>query len=115
MLALDHESRKLAEEFSACEARLSHARLELERISRERSKARRHVARTSESARRTRAGAGDRRASLEEAREELTSVQQDVAPSQPKSMPLYGPIWRVEERRRSIASAAAGSKRRFAN
>ncbi len=38
VLALDHESRKSAEEFQRAQARLSHARLELDRLSRDRIK-----------------------------------------------------------------------------
>ena len=45
VLALDHESRKLAEEFQRAQSRLSHARLELEKLSSSRVKLKENVER----------------------------------------------------------------------
>jgi len=102
VLAMDHESRKLAEEFQRIQARLSHARLELDRLSRERVL-------FEESLERDRAAleaSEQRRASeeraLESAREQLVGLQAEVARIGEEHASLRANLASLEERRRSV-------------
>ena len=118
VLALDHESRKLAEEFQRVQSRLSHARLELDRISHDRVKLQQSV----ESDRQTLEQAEQRRAehenSLESAREELGVLQEEVARCAEEHASVRAKLASLEERRRSVAASRSrleAQVREFAN
>ena len=102
VLALDHESRKLGEESRRAETRLSHAGGELERISRERVTLEETVARDREALAGREQARGEEERSLEAARAELTTVQQDVARAAEEHAALRANLASLEERRRSI-------------
>ncbi len=102
VLALDHESRKLGEESRRAETRLSHSRGELERISRERVTLEETVARDREALAGREQARGEEERSLEAARAELTTVQQDVARAAEEHAALRANLASLEERRRSI-------------
>ena len=118
VLALDHESRKLGEELHRVEARLSHARRELERISRDRVTLEETVARDREALAGREQARGEEERLLEEAREELTSVQQEVARAAEEHAALRADLASLEERRRSIEASRRrleGQLREFSN
>jgi len=105
VLALDHETRKLAEEFQRVQSRLSHARLELDRISRDRIK-------LQENLERDRAALAERdlaRAQEEEAlataREALTGLQTEVSRTADEHASLRANLASLEERRRSLTAS----------
>ena len=102
VLALDHESRKLSEESRRLEARLSHARAELERISGERGTREEAITRDREALAAREEARGEEEHSLEAAREELAVVQQDVARAAEEHAALRANLASLEERRRSI-------------
>ena len=102
VLALDHESRKLSEESRRVEARLSHARAELERISGERGTREEAITRDREALAAREEARGEEEHSLETAREELAVVQQDVARAAEEHAALRANLASLEERRRSI-------------
>jgi len=102
VLALDHESRKLAEELQRVQSRLSRARLELDRIRRESVK-------LQENLERDRAELSEREdARLREetavtgAREALTTLQAEVARAADEYALLRANLASLEERRRSV-------------
>jgi chromosome segregation protein len=118
VLALDHESRKLGEESRRTEARLSHARGELERISRERVTLEETATRDREALAGREQARGEQERSLEAAREELTTVQQDVARTTEEHAALRANLASLEERRRSIEATRqrlAAQLREFAD
>jgi chromosome segregation protein len=118
VLALDHESRKLGEELHRVEGRLSHARRELERISRDRVTLEETVARDREALAAREQARGEEERSLEAAREELTSVQQDVARAAEEHAALRANLASLEERRRAIEASRRrleGQLREFSN
>jgi chromosome segregation protein len=104
VLALDHESRKLSEESRRLEARLSHARAELERISKERVTREEAIARDREALDAREEARGEEERSLEAAREELAVVQQDVARAAEEHAALRANLASLEERRRSLGA-----------
>ncbi len=107
VLALDHESRKLAEELQRVETRLSNARLELDRLSRERVKVEASLTADRESLDRAeQARAGEERA-LESRREELASWQAELARKTEEHSNLRAELASLEERRRSLAAERA--------
>ncbi len=104
-LTLDHESRKLAEEFQRIQTRLSNARLELDRIGRDRVKLEENI----ELDRRTLQGAEQARAeqesALEAARDELSVLQSEVARAVEEHAGLRANLASLEERRRSLSAS----------
>ena len=101
VLALDHESRKLAEEFGRVQSRLGNARLELDRLARDR-------VRLEEGLERDRALLGGvelRRAGQEESlnasRQELQGLQADAAKASEEHAALRANLASLEERQRS--------------
>ncbi len=118
VLALDHESRKLSEESRRLEARLSHARAELERISKERVTREEALTRDREALAAREEARGDEERSLEAAREELAVLQQDVARAAEEHAALRANLASLEERRRSIDASRqrlTAQLREFAN
>ena len=114
-LALDHESRKLAEEFQRIQTRLSNARLELDRIGRDRVKLEENI----ELDRRTLQGAEQARAeqesALEAARDELSVLQGEVARATEEHAGLRANLASLEERRRSLAASRSRLSNKSAN
>jgi chromosome segregation protein len=105
VLAMDLESRKLAEEFQRVNARLSHARLELDRVARDRVK----LLESAELDRQNLAGREAARAQEEQglaaAREELTVLQEEVARTGEEHSGVRARLASLEERRRQMAAA----------
>ncbi|HEY7304089.1 MAG TPA: chromosome segregation protein SMC [Bryobacteraceae bacterium] len=104
VLALDHESRKLAEELQRVQSKLSHARLELDRIARE-------CVKLQENLELDRAELSEReRARLQEetalagAREALTGLKAEVARTADEHAGLRANLASLEERGRSLAA-----------
>jgi chromosome segregation protein len=106
-LALDHEQRKLAEEFARAGSRLSVARLELERLTREdeRSRAQRELSQTQvaekEQAR------FDREKLLEQARGEFERLQMHAHGIGEEHAALRAGLAGLEERSRSEKASAS--------
>jgi chromosome segregation protein len=107
VLAFDHETRKLSEESQRVGARLSHARHELERISRDRLKLEENGALDRghlEQAERARA---EQESALEAARELLSVLQAEVARTAEEHAAVRAHLASLEERRRSLAAGRA--------
>ncbi len=104
LLALDHESRKLAEESGRVQSRLSRARLELDRIGRDRVQLEQGIARDRE----TLAGREQARRAEEEAlgagREELVVSRTQVAELAEEHAVKRADLAGIEERRRSLSA-----------
>ncbi len=107
VLALDHESRKLAEEFQRVQSRLSHARLELDRLSRDRVKLQESAERDRTTLEQVETARAEQEAALESAREELRGLQSDVAHAAEAHSSLRASLASLEERQRSTASNRA--------
>ncbi|HEX4166411.1 MAG TPA: chromosome segregation protein SMC [Bryobacteraceae bacterium] len=103
VLALDHESRKLGEEWGRVQARLSHARLELDRIARDRVKLEENLAadRGNLEARESTRAAEEE--ALAEAREQLVGLQNALAHATEEHASRRADLAGIEERRRSVA------------
>jgi chromosome segregation protein len=111
MLALDHESRKLAEELQRVGNRLSHARLELDRVSRDRVKLTEQIDRDLLALEQAEAARSEREAALEGAREELRTLQADLARANEEHAGMRAHLASLEERQRSTA----GNRNRVEN
>ncbi|MDQ2775606.1 MAG: chromosome segregation protein SMC [Acidobacteriota bacterium] len=107
VLALDHESRKLAEEFQRVQSRLSHARLELDRLSRDRVKLQESAERDRTTLEQVETARAEQEAALESARDELRGLQSDVAHAAESHSSLRASLASLEERQRSTASNRA--------
>ncbi len=107
VLALDHESRKLAEELQRVQSRLSNARIELERLSGDRVK----LQETVEKDRTTLAEREEIRAQeerdLEAAREQLAGLQAEVARATEEHAGWRANLASLEERRRALAASTS--------
>jgi chromosome segregation protein len=103
VLALDHESRKLAEEFQRVQSRLSHARLELDRLARDRVKLEESSERDRAALQQAEAARAEQEESLAAARDELGQLQSDVAHAAEAHASLRASLASLEERQRSIA------------
>jgi chromosome segregation protein len=102
VLALDHESRRAAEELQRTQARLSHARLELDRISRERIQLQQNIEKD-------RAALAEREQerlheefTLETAREGLSTLQAETAQIAEQHATVRANLASLEERRRAL-------------
>ncbi len=104
VLALDHESRKLAEEFQRVQAALSHARGELDRFSQERINVEENLQRDREALTRSEEARTDQERALEFAREELTQVQKELEQTAEEHATVRANLASLEERRRSLAA-----------
>jgi chromosome segregation protein len=107
VIAMDHETRKLAEEFQRVNGRLSNARLELDRMGRDRLKLEETVARDRITLEEREAARGQQEAGLAAAREELSAWQAEVARAVEEHSGLRANLASLEERRRSLTSAQA--------
>jgi chromosome segregation protein len=118
VLAMDHETRKLAEEFQRVNSRLSAARLELERIGRDRLKLEEAVELDRITLEEREAARSQEEYGLESAREELSGLQAEVARAAEEHSSLRANLASLEERRRSLISSRArleNQVRDFAN
>ena len=107
VLAMDHETRKLAEEFQRVNSRLSNARLELERVGRDRVKLEETVELDRLALEEREATRGQEEYGLEAAREELGGLQAEVARTAEEHAGLRANLASLEERRRSLISSRA--------
>ncbi len=107
VLALDHESRKLAEEFQRAQSRLSHAGLELEKLSSSCVKLKENVERDRATLAQCDQLRGEEERALESARGELSGMQNEVARTSEEHSTLRASLASLEERRRSIEGDVA--------
>ena len=118
VLALDHESRKLAEELQRVQSRLSRARLELERLAQERVKAQANLQRDQEALTTSEAKRAEQEQALESAREELNGIRSELARATEEHASLRAKVASLDERRKSLAaqkSRLENQVRDFAN
>jgi chromosome segregation protein len=107
VLALDHETRKLAEEFQRANTRLSSARLELDRVKRERAQLEESLAGLGAQLAEKETGRSEQESALEQAREDLHELQAAVARVTEEHSTLRANLAGFEERYRSTESARA--------
>jgi chromosome segregation protein len=107
VLALDHETRKLAEELGRVQSRLSRARLELDRIARDRVQLEENVARDRESLAGTEHSRAHQEQALETSREQLSGLREEVARLSEAHAAKRADLAGIEERRRSLANSRA--------
>ena len=105
MLALDHEARKLAEDLNRVQSRLSHARLELDRIARDRVLLEENGARDRQSLAERETERTAEESSFEEARERQIALQTEVAQLSEDHATRRANLAGVEERARAVAAA----------
>jgi chromosome segregation protein len=105
VFALDHESRKLAEEFQRVNTRLSSARLELDRNGRERAKIEESLVMVRASVEQAEQARHQQESALEEARRRLPELQAAVARVTEEHSILRAALAGFEERRRSVSAA----------
>ncbi|MBS1828886.1 MAG: chromosome segregation protein SMC [Acidobacteria bacterium] len=104
-LALEHEMRKLSEELNRTNQRMSVVRLELGRLKTDGEKARERQAIMQEKLELGELQRHEHEQSLEEARRELTDMQQAVAQMAEEHAGLRAELAGLEERRRAVQSA----------
>lgn len=104
VLALDHESRKLAEETQRVQTRLSNARLELDRIARDRVRFEENVQRDRAALQQSEARRSEEESSLETARGEIGDLQTAVARAAEEHATVRASLASLEERQRSVSS-----------
>jgi chromosome segregation protein len=107
VLALDHETRKLGEEFQRVGNRLSHARLELDRVSRDRVKLTEQLDRDRLALEKAEAARSEQEAALEGAREELKDLQAQLSRTNEEHASMRANLASLEERQRSTAGHRA--------
>ncbi len=113
VLALDHESRKLAEEFQRVQGRLSHARLELERLGRDRVRLEESVNHDRQLLGQVEANRNEKETALEQARDQLSTWQAHVARANEAHSALRAELAGVEERGRSLMASRDRSEARL--
>ena len=104
-LALDHEQRKLAEEFARSGSRLSVARLELERLGREDQRAREQRENSQKLVAEKEQARFDQEKSLEEARAEIERLQAHAHSVGEEHAVLRAGLASLDERGRSAKAA----------
>ena len=106
-LALGHEHRKLAEEHARSSQRLSVARLDLDRLTRDRERATSQKSALEEQLQAKEAQRGELEQSLAHAREELTGLQAQLQSANEEHSGLRAELASLEERQRSANFAKA--------
>jgi chromosome segregation protein len=106
-LALDHEQRKLAEEYARAGSRLSVARLELERLTREDARSRSQQEQSRALVAEKEQARFDQEKSLEEARGEFERLQAHAHTIGEEHSALRAQLAGLEERSRSAKSSSA--------
>jgi chromosome segregation protein len=107
LLALDHESRKLAEEFERMQSQLSRARLELQRLSRDRIAMQEDLERDREVLNQAEQARSEEERAFEAAREELMRVQAELTRTTEEHATLRANLASLEERRRALGAHQA--------
>lgn len=107
MLALDHESRKLDEDRNRAQSRLTHARLELNRLAQDRIRLQGALAGDGEALGRLEQARADSEDSLETAREEVSDLRAVVAQTGEEHATLRANLAGIEERVRSAKAHKA--------
>ena len=106
-LALGHEHRKLAEEHARSSQRLSVARLDLDRLTRDRERATAQKSALEEQLQAKEAQRGELEQTLARAREELTGLQAQLQSANEEHSGLRAELASLEERQRSANFAKA--------
>jgi chromosome segregation protein len=106
-LALDHDMRKLGEDLSRANSRLSVARLELGRLEKERARSAEQQERNRTLVEEKEAGRQQQEAALEQARAHLTAAQAEFHKLGEEHAALREEMAKLEERRRSERAAQA--------
>ena len=104
-LALSHEMRKLGEDFSRANSRLSVARLELDRLSKERERAIEQKDRNTTAVAAKEQARREQEEALEAARRNMTDLEAEAARAQEEHSALRVELAGLEERRRSETAA----------
>jgi chromosome segregation protein len=104
VLALDHENRKLAEESQRVQGRLSRARLDLERLSQDRSAREDGLARDRAALEVSERNRFEEERALESAQGDWKALQSEVARAAEEHATLRANLASIEERRRSLAA-----------
>jgi chromosome segregation protein len=104
VLALDHESRKLDEERSRAQSRLSNARLELHRLAHDGVKLQNILASDGEALNRLEQARAEGEDHLEAAREDLSDLRTAVAQAGEEHAALRANLASIEERQRSAGA-----------
>lgn len=104
-LALDHESRKLAEEYQRASSRLSVARMDLQRLEKEREKSLAQQAERQQAIAAKDADKQQLETSLETSRAELQGLQQQVSQRAEEHASMRATLASLEERLRNSQSA----------
>ncbi len=107
LFAMDHESRKLAEEFERVQAKLSHALAELEQLSRDGVELQRTLEQDREALANSESARAEQEQALEAAREELADLQAEVERVTEEHASLRANVASLEERQRSLAENRA--------
>jgi len=103
VLALDHETRKLAEEMQRSQARLSRARLELDKLARDRVQLKQSSERDSDALAQCEQLRSEQERALESAREQLSGFQSEVSRTAEEHSSVRAHLASLEERRKSLA------------
>ena len=104
VLAIDHESRKLDEESSRAQSSLTHARLELDRLARDRVRLQEALAHDTEALNRLEQARAEGEENLEGAREDLSDLRAAVAQAGEEHATLRAHLASIEERRRAATA-----------
>jgi chromosome segregation protein len=103
VLALDHETRKLAEEFQRSQSQLSRARLELDKLSKDRVQLKENAERDRDALQMCEERRFGEEQALESAREQLSALQSEVARVAEEHSSVRAELASLEERSRSLA------------
>ncbi len=103
LLALDHETRKLAEEAERAGSTLARARTELEQLSRDRAELERNLSRDRDALANTESLKTQQEQAVESAREQLALLQAEVARVTEEHASLRANLAGIEERQRALA------------
>jgi chromosome segregation protein len=107
VLALDHQASKHAEDFNRVQSRLSHARLELDRIARDRGSLEQKLTETREKLAQREESRAAEESSLESSRDELSGLQETLATLTEEHAARRAELAGIEERRRSLSASRA--------
>lgn len=105
VLTMDHESRKLAEDFQRVQSKLSHARIELDRISHERAALEESLSHDHAALDEKERVKVDQEHAVDAAREKLTELKRTFAHIAEEHATLRAAVASLEERRRALAES----------
>jgi chromosome segregation protein len=107
LLAMDHESRKLAEEFQRVQSSLSRARAELDQLSRDEIELQRNLEQDRDALTASESARAEQDQALESARRDVTALEAEVARVTEEHATLRAQVASLEERQRSLAENRA--------